>query len=631
MNRAAAALLSVCLAGLALVLVVMPAAADDPVTVYLYAEQDAHTYNLEPDTNFNDNPLLGGWQSAPERIRWVYIEFPLDTIGPGVTLDSASLCVYVEGLYSGGAAAGSNWNYHLIDSAWSESSITYNTVPSLQSGPSLNYINDTPGYDCMDVRADVQDYIDGSNTFYGWRMSRLAAWQTLEFASSEDSTHPPYIVLTGEGLVLESQSEYDSGVRIYYPLTEGDQWAHYQTYSETTWYGNTYAYYNIWQTRPGAHAFAVTDLYIDGVSINQFGYVIDAHVWSNYWNITSTTLRYEGLSSVNVAPGQLVGAQCDLGEVAYQTRLEQYQLLLYSTYPTTTQAFNPVPWMNLRPEYGVCLPVGDDELPPDPGLVEQFPLEACAACSVPSSWSNFGQWIIWLACMLRNIYLCHVITWFNALIGVNVAGFGRLVDMGPWLGGLYNNGLTWTDGLFSGGIDYLAALYSDLTARADNLGYIVMSYAGGTTVYYTQQPGTNLWDALVSFLRLQIGFVDMLTALIDGFFALATALIDLTADLVQLLVLILSAAITGLTGSGSSDMIANATGLTTVDCTQTGVWATSGPSAGKAACYFLAGLQMVDIVLVQTPLAYLPYVIIGILALGLVFWMAGQFREIIPA
>jgi hypothetical protein len=90
--------------------------------------------------------------------------------------------------------------------------------------------------------------------------------------------------------------------------------------------------------------------------------------------------------------------------------------------------------------------------------------------------------------------------------------------------------------------------------------------------------------------------------------------------------------ITGITGSGQdSDLILGATNITTLSCTETGAFATSDPSQEKALCYVMTSLGLGNNVMEETTWRYFPGIAIGILALGLAFWIMGQFREIIPS
>lgn len=459
----------------------------------------------------------------------------------------------------------------------------------------------------------------------------------------------------------ETLIEWPGTVELYYPYVTADYWSTYQTYSQTTWYGETYAGYTAFRLRPGAPVYPIATLGIEEVGVNQFGYYIDARI--NAWpDVLSTTVRYEGLQTVNVSPGQQVNANCELGTVGPNVTLGQYHLLLYTEFNGIP--INPVPYMEKWPDGSLCILGLEETIGPGAGEVDNQVLAVCQACQAPTTWTNFGRWIVWLECMIQNLFSCWLITWFNGVInqqilalswgmgaveavrlqlnsilGVQILSFDRLVAMGPWAAEPVTDGVSWLGGLFNGLtawagslLEHVADRADALAARLDNLGYIIMSFAGGSRIVYTYtEAGTNFWDVLTAIVGVLDSVIEFLTTLLAGAFDLISGLLRLITDVASLLLMVLTGLIGGFTGSTSGgDMGAIATGLDTVDCTASGVWTSSGPSAGKAMCYFLAGLQQLDIVITRTPLVFMPGIVIGILAIVILLWVVSQFKEIMP-
>ena len=429
---------------------------------------------------------------------------------------------------------------------------------------------------------------------------------------------------------------------IYHPYEQADLWSTYQGYTETSWYGGAYEDYTIWRLRPGAAVYPLATLDIVDVGVNGFGYYVDTRI--NAWpDVPSTTVRYEGLASVKVSAGQRINTDCELGTVGPNAALGQYHLLLYVEYNDTP--INPVPYMTRYPDGTMCSVTDStaETTGPGAGEVPDQILEVCQGCAVPTSWLNVGRWIAWLWCQVQNAFTCWLANWVNEIIVmqvmtlqriiadadalqvrindmvyVQVLNLRRLQDSGDWLAGLTTDGVTYT-----------AATWSDLGSRIDNLGYIVMSFAGGNTTYITEEAGTNLWDVLVGLSRLVTGVVDLLAGLIDGAFRVLIILLRLVSNIVNLLVMVITGLITGLAGeSEPADLVAAGINISDLTCTEAGAFAASGASPEKAACMFLTMLGLFDSVMTDSLFRLVPLLMVGILAIGLAFWVAGQFRQI---
>lgn len=448
------------------------------------------------------------------------------------------------------------------------------------------------------------------------------------------------------------------GDPLYYPYKEEDYWTTYQTYSDTTWYGDAYEHYVVFQLRPGANVYPVATLDILEVGVNSFGYYIDTVI--NVWpDVVSTTFRYEGFQSVTVSPGQRVGPNCSLGVVARNPYLGVYHLLIYMEYQS--HYYNPVPYFSFWPNQAFCLPTDMDGNPVGPGSgeVPSLLLEVCQACNVPATWSNFGLWIVWLECMLQNIFLCQQITWFNGiidtlilslsqayeasnalmgrfnnLVGVNVMTLGRLNDMGPWLATPVDNSLSWLDSLLNNGVNYLTATWDDLASRLDNLGYIVMSFASGSQTVVYQDPGTNYWDVLVEFLRLQRGLVQLLMSLLAGMFNLITSILEIVSNLASLITMLVSGLLTGIFGAEgvqSADPFGAYLGVSELHCTQAGEFAVNGATQGKAACIIIMMLAFADGAIGGTALRFFVPVAVGLIAIVMAIFILSQSDRLLPS
>lgn len=141
----------VCAAGLCLA----PARADIlPVT------QDAYVHGLEPGTNYGDEPevLVRSW--GPSN---AFLQFDVSSVS-GSTVDSATLLLDTLLVKKAGTV-----EVRLVDSAWLENTVTYNTQPGFSalvtSFPIIT--GDAGDKVSVDVTSIVQGWADGTTANYG--------------------------------------------------------------------------------------------------------------------------------------------------------------------------------------------------------------------------------------------------------------------------------------------------------------------------------------------------------------------------------------------------------------------------------------------------------------------------------
>ena len=407
-----------------------------------------------------------------------------------------------------------------------------------------------------------------------------------------------------------------TGVTLYYPYEQSYLISHYQTYSDTTWYGSGYANWNIYQLTPGAPVYPVAALDIMDVGVGTFGYYVDARI-NAYQDIPSTTIRYEGLATVNVAAGQRILENCELGTVGANRHLHDYHLLLYGEFDGSP--INLHPYMSHWPDPAMCMVFDPAADTPGPaaGEIPVMLQEYCQSCNVPQSWTNFGRWVAWLECMIANMFSRWLVEWINGVIyAVNMVNNAVILSYNGTLAQLRDIG-NWMGATVGGGVDYVQARTAALGARLDNLGYIVMSFGGGVT-YITEESGTNYWDVLVSIFSFMSNVVDLFSGLITGAFDLLITMLDLVTDMLNLVVMLVSGLLSGLFGGGGgadTDLIAQTLDMDSLNCSAGGVWAGDGDSKGKFACILMLMINLVNDTIATTTLRYIVPVGVGIIAL----------------
>lgn len=539
---------------------------------------------------------------------------------------------------------------------WIEHSFTIDVTGTYTYGMWVNDINGSTVDVDLRIYEDGGGQVDALHFGYGtgipWtHNSELTALDAGDYTIRVDPDNEAWIdvvyVMTETVEESEPPPEWSGSAWLYHPYLESDYWSHYQSYSETTWYGNEYEYYNVYRLRPGAYAWAIATLDIIDVGINTFGYYIDARI--NAWpDVPSTTVRYEGLQSVLVAPGQRIGAQCELGLVAPNIALGgHYHLLLYTEFDYNP--INPHPYFGKYPNIGFCIPNDPTTGPIGPGAgeVASTLMPVCQGCHVPTTWTNFGRWIVWLECMIQNMFACWLVEWINGIIDVQILAlqqaitssdalicrFGDLMRVQvfalsrvDWTVSYISDGTAWLNGW----IGYLVERYGDLAARINNLGYIIMSFSGDRVSYIYNEAGTNYWDVLVSIFGFFGNMVDLFTTLVERILDLLIMMLDLVRELATLLIMLLAGFFSGIGGGGEadSDLLAFTVNLTDLNCTPSGDFAGTEASPEKAACYLMTGLGWMNAIVEESALSFLPAIIIGVLAIGLVLWIMSQFREI---
>ena len=172
-----------------LLLALLRAAAQAPPS------QDTYTA-LNSSTNYGSTNVLA---VGPPLVS--YVQFDLSLLPPGVTVNKATLRLFVE-VFS---VAGSMDAYQ-VNSAWSESTLTYYNAPSLGPSASRGHpvtitASQMRTFVLLDVTPLVQSWVSGSVPNNGLALSLTTPAGSFHFDSKENATasHEPQleIVLNG--------------------------------------------------------------------------------------------------------------------------------------------------------------------------------------------------------------------------------------------------------------------------------------------------------------------------------------------------------------------------------------------------------------------------------------------------
>jgi len=157
------------------------------------ATADSYVEQSSPSTNYGSSASLqvkGSLFSG----KTIFVEFDLSSIPSDAVVNSAKLYLYMY------QAPLLSRDYHIyqVKSSWSESSITYNNLPSI--GSDIGFLmssNVSNIWLSWDIASDLQDIIDGEYTNHGYAVSdeKTGGGPVGYFASRENITHTPYLVV----------------------------------------------------------------------------------------------------------------------------------------------------------------------------------------------------------------------------------------------------------------------------------------------------------------------------------------------------------------------------------------------------------------------------------------------------
>lgn len=128
----------------------------------------------------------------------VLVKFDLSSLPSSTTIQSAMLHLYYFE-WDDNNPSGRSLNLYRISSDWNENTATWNNQPSTASQPSSHStVPSAYGWMTWDVTADVQNFISGQATNYGWKITDQNSWgqssiPQILFNSKESGSNAPYL------------------------------------------------------------------------------------------------------------------------------------------------------------------------------------------------------------------------------------------------------------------------------------------------------------------------------------------------------------------------------------------------------------------------------------------------------
>jgi len=131
---------------------------------------DSYVDQYEPGLNFGTADLMGvrSWKVGPTgRNQRSFVQFDISSIPASSTVSSATLTLCAT------AVPGSTRTYdvHGVTASWGETTITWSAQPAVAASATASATTPASA-GCMswDVAADVQAWVNGTATNYGWRV-----------------------------------------------------------------------------------------------------------------------------------------------------------------------------------------------------------------------------------------------------------------------------------------------------------------------------------------------------------------------------------------------------------------------------------------------------------------------------
>jgi hypothetical protein len=180
---------------------------------------DASIWEQYPDDNYGsaDYMLVRNKYGHPTHEDYwevdALIKFDLSGLTDQYIVDSAWLYLYYFDC-DFDACEDRELTCYSITSDWGEGTVTFNTKPSFTTtATSSSVVPATWGWMRWDVTSDVQDYVAGLQTNYGWQVMDTTTWGDYDipgtrFRTKEYGDYSPYLKVTYRRVSIPSLTEY---------------------------------------------------------------------------------------------------------------------------------------------------------------------------------------------------------------------------------------------------------------------------------------------------------------------------------------------------------------------------------------------------------------------------------------
>src|SRR5580693_2733403 len=147
---------------------------------------DTYSYSAQPKQN-NGSQVLLVVQSGSN----AYVQFNLSAVPTGATISKATLRLFVDAVATNGS-----FNVYPVTSTWSESTLTWNTAPTLGTsvaGPISVTSASFEQFELINVTSLVQGWVSGTTANNGLALELVGTTGSFSFDSKESflTAHQP--------------------------------------------------------------------------------------------------------------------------------------------------------------------------------------------------------------------------------------------------------------------------------------------------------------------------------------------------------------------------------------------------------------------------------------------------------
>jgi hypothetical protein len=147
---------------------------------------DSYAWSLQPTQNYGSQIALVVKSGANS-----YIQFNLSTLPTGASVSKATLRLFVDAVAKNGS-----FNVYPVTSSWSESTLTWNTAPTVGAsvaGPITVNGSSLNQFVLIDVTSLVQGWVSGSTVNHGLALELVGTTGSFSFDSKESflTAHQP--------------------------------------------------------------------------------------------------------------------------------------------------------------------------------------------------------------------------------------------------------------------------------------------------------------------------------------------------------------------------------------------------------------------------------------------------------
>lgn len=255
---------------------------------------------------------------------------------------------------------------------------------------------------------------------------------------------------------------------------------------------------------------------------------------------------------------------------------------------------------------------------------------SCWNCQLPTNFFDIGRWITWLVCQVRNLFFCHLYSWILALANLVIGVFSNLFSFLSWLAGLPNTALDWLGDVWQNVVTWVGSAWQGIWTWA---GTVFGNLLTSVRVFFHSLIQRLLEIDLVRvvyrflefqgilvqvFYRLLLWIVHLVEVLLTAIFTFVLVLWDLAVATFEALT----------TPAYDWSMVPGASpdgGFLPGDL------GGDGPTPQKILWLFLLGLGTFDATLGDLGIAPFQFVVIGLMAFGLVMWTFKKWDQILTA